>query len=303
MRRVLGFAAAALTVASAAYAQDPHAGHGASSSDPHAGHHMPAAQVAPPPPVDPHAGHGGHGAAASALPPIPTDFDADRFFSKAQMDAARAQLAREHGRITWSKITFENLEFRPGSPDSYAWEGRATFGGDIDRLMVKSRGEGDRKLERAEVDVLWTRAISPWFNFEAGVRQDLQHEGRTYASVGVDGLSPYEFDVEAAVFLSSHGDLSARLEGAHDYRLTQRLILEPRAEVKLAASTVRSQLVGAGLSRAELGVRLRYAITSAFAPYLGVEHERSFGRTARLMRAAGEDPRDTRLVIGMRTWF
>jgi copper resistance protein B len=283
----------------------------AAPADPHAGHDMPAqAPPAPQPaaPADPHAGHqmpapAPAPGAATEPPPIPSDFDADRYFPKAAMDAARARLAAEHGRFAWSKVMIDQLELRPGSPDGYAWEGKASFGRDIHRFVVKSRGEGERKLETAEVEALWSRAISPWFDIQAGLRQDLQKRGRTYATVGVDGLAPYEFDLDAALYLSSHGDLSARVEATHDFRVTQRLILQPRAEADLAASTVRLQGIGAGLSSVELGLRLRYAVTPEFAPYIGVEHERAFGRTARLLRAADEETRDTRFVVGLRAWF
>ena len=269
------------------------------------------AMVSPALAQDPHAGHDGPAAAAADAPadgaeppPIPIDHDADRYYPRAAMDAARAQLQQEHGRITWSKVMFEKLEVRPGSgPTGYAWEARASFGGDINRFVLKSRGDGDRKLDRAEVDALWGRAISPWFNLEVGLRQDLQRHGRSYATLGIDGLAPYDFDVNAALFLSQRGDVSARLEGAHDYRLTQRTIVEPRAEMNLAAQDVRDQGVGSGLSSVELGLRLRYAVTPEFEPYIGVEHRRDLGRTAKFTRATGRDARDTRFVVGLRTWF
>ena len=274
-------ALATLALASAAAAQDMHAGHGA------------------------HTGHEAHKAAAPQGPaPAPTDFDADRYFPKAEMDAARARLRREHGRMSWSKVTVDRLELRPGAgPDIYAWDGFASYGGDIDRFVLKSRGEGARKLEAAEVEALWGRAITPWFNLQMGGRQDLQHDGRTYGVVAVEGLAPYELHLDAALYLSTHGDLSARFEASHDYRVTQRLILQPRAEAHLSAENVPSQGVGAGLSHLELGLRLRYVLTPDWAPYLGVEHERALGRTARLARAAGENPRGTRLVVGLRAGF
>jgi len=287
MKATLGLVAlATLATASAASAQDPHAGHGAQAGDPHAGHeaHAPAAPQEP--------------------PPGPTAFDADRHFPKAEMDAARARLRHEHGHMAWSKVMIDRLELRPGAgPDIYAWDGFASYGGDIDRFVLKSRGEGDRKLQRAELEALWAHAIGPWFNLQMGGRQDLQHDGRTYGVVAVEGLAPYELHLDAALYLSTHGDLSARFEASHDYRVTQRLILQPRAEAHLSAQNVPSQGVGGGLSHLELGLRLRYAFAPDWAPYLGVEHERALGRTARLARAAGEDPRDTRLVIGLRAGF
>lgn len=260
----------------------------AQAADPHSGHQMPT-QATP----------GGE-----APPPFPTDHDADRYFPPQAMAAARDQLAREHGAITWSKVMLEKLELQPGSgPDGYAWEGRASFGDDINRLVVKSRGEGARDLDQAQVDVLYSRTISPYFNLEAGVRQDIEPHPRSYLALGLDGVGPYWFELDGSLFLSDRGDLTARVEAAYDLRLAQRLILEPRVEANLAAQDAPGQGIGSGLSSVELGLRLRYEIRPEVAPYVGVNYARRFGDTARLARAAGEDRADTRLVIGLRSWF
>ena len=146
--------------------------------------------------------------------------------------------------------------------------------------------------------------MGPYFNLEAGARQDFQpRPRRTYAVLGVEGLAPNWFDVEGRVFLSDKGDLTARLEGSYDLRLTQRLILEPRAEANLAAQDDASIGVGAGPSDLELGLRLRYALTPEFAPYVGGNWNHKIGDAADVARAAGEDVRSTRIVLGLRAWF
>ena len=53
----------------------------------------------------------------------------------------------------------------------------------------------------------------------------------------------------------------------------------------------------------DAGIRLRYEITRKFAPYIGVSWEKGFGRTASLMRAAGESDDAVRLAVGLRGWF
>ncbi len=308
----LGLAAA---TAAPAWGQtpDPHAHHHmaapaapAPTPDPHAGHVMPQA-----PDPDPHAGHNMAAAvpdttAGEAPPPVPADHAADKVFPPAEMAAARAVLFGEHGHMPWSKVLIDKAEYRPGGHgDGYAWDARASWGGDIDRFVLKSEGEGaSSRLEEAEVEALYSRAIGPYFNLEGGVRQDIQpRPRRTYAVLGVEGLAPYWFDVEGRLFLSDKGDLSARFEGSYDLRLTQRLILEPRAEANLAAQDDRATGVGSGLSDVELGLRLRYAVTPEFAPYVGVNYRRKFGDTADFARAAGEDAGETRLVLGLRAWF
>jgi copper resistance protein B len=268
-----------------------------------------AAAAATPALAQPH--HDGHNMGAMSPPagkppPPPSDHAADTVFPPAEMAAAREMLRHEHGDIRWSKLMVETLEYRPGhGEDGYGWRARASFGGDVDRLVLKSEGEGEGgDLERGEVQALYSHAIGPYFDLQAGVRQDFQSgPSRTFAAVGVDGLAPYGFELESALFLSNRGDLSARLEASTDLRLTQRLILEPRAEANLAAQDDRAAGVGSGLSELELGLRLRYAFRPEFAPYVGVNWSRTFGDTADFARADGRDVEQTRFVVGLRAWF
>jgi copper resistance protein B len=156
----------------------------------------------------------------------------------------------------------------------------------------------------AELQGLYSRAVARYTDLQVGVRHDFEPKAeRTYATVGFESQFPYWFDVEAAAFLSDRGDLIARLEGTYDLRLTQRVVLQPQAEVKLSAQRVPDLNLGSGLTHAELGLRLRYEIRREFAPYIGVAYERAFGTTADYLRAAGEDVRSTTFVIGLRAWF
>jgi copper resistance protein B len=246
--------------------------------------------------------HAGPPAAASSGP----DNAADAVWGAAVMAPIRRAIYSEHGSMAIGKLMIDRLEVQSGKGrDGYAWEGEAWYGGDYDRLWFKSQGEsGGGSIERAEVQALWSHAIDPWFNLQAGVRYDFRpRPDRAHLAVGVEGLAPYLFDVDAAVFLSDRGDLTARVEAEYDQRLTNRLILQPRGELNLAAQTIRSIRVGSGLSSIEAGVRLRYEIVPEFAPYLGVVYERSLGETARLSRATGEDVGGARIVVGVRAWF
>ena len=74
-------------------------------------------------------------------------------------------------------------------------------------------------------------------------------------------------------------------------------------ELNFAAQDVPENRIGAGLSDAELGLRLRYEITRQFAPYIGISYEAKTGQTARYARADGDDPTTTSFVAGLRLWF
>ncbi|WP_369807894.1 copper resistance protein B [Phenylobacterium sp. CCH9-H3] len=239
-------------------------------------------------------------------PPPPTDRAADRFFSAAAMDSAVAELRREHGAVITSKFMTNLAEYqaRKGA-DGYTWDAQAWFGGDINRFVLKSEGEGTRGegLEAAELQALYSRAVGVYTDVQVGIRQDFEPRNRTYATVGFESLFPYWFDVEGAVFLSNKGELLGRFEGSYDVRLTNRLILQPRAEFNLAAQNTVETKTGSGLSNAELGLRLRYEVRREFAPYIGVSWDRKFGKTADYARALGEDVEATSFVMGVRAFF
>ena len=240
-------------------------------------------------------------------PAPPTDHAADTIFGADQMAGSRTKLRHENGGVPAYSALFNLAEYRAQKGGgAYRWDGEGWFGGDINRLVVKSEGEGAFRqgVSSAEVQALYSRAVSPYFNLQAGVRQDIKPQpARSYATIGFEGIAPYWFEVAGAVFLSDKGDLLGRLEGYYDQRITQRLILQPRVELNFAAQNIPADGVGAGLSDAELGLRLRYEIKHEFAPYVGVSWDGKAGDTARYARAAGERVQGASLVLGIRAWF
>ena len=117
-----------------------------------------------------------------------------------------------------------------------------------------------------------------------------------------EGDAPFEIELDAALFLSDDGDLSARIEAEYEVLLTQRLILQPMIELDLAASDVPELAIESGLVSLEAGLRLRYEIDRQFAPYIGWEWEEALGSTADLLEAAGEETDSNGFVFGVRMW-
>lgn len=280
----------------------------------HTGHQMDAAQ-----PPGTHQGHDrdGHDAAIPQSGPPPEAFAgpehaADTLFPRETMAEARAALLPELGGAMHRLFSIDRLEARlANGDDGYVWEFNAWYGGDIDKLWIKSEGEGEfgGSLEEAEIQALWSHAIGPYFDVQAGIRYDIRpnsvHHGpdRAHAVLGIQGLAPYFFEIDMAGFLSDAGDLTARIEAEYDQRITQRLILQPRIELSLAAQDIPEIGIGSGLSGLEAGLRLRYEVVPEFAPYIGVEWQRQFGATADFSRAAGGDPDRTVFLAGVKLWF
>ncbi len=231
---------------------------------------------------------------------------AEAIYGPAAMREAREALHRENGGQSLFWLMADRAEYRARQGrDGFLWDVQGYYGGDIDKFWFKSEGEGSfgDKPEQAEVQALWSHAIAPFFDLQAGVRQDLAGPNRTHAVIGIQGLLPYLFEIDAAAFLSNKGDITARIEGEYEQRLTQRLTLQPRAEINLSVQDIPALGIGGGIDRAELGVRLRYEFAREFAPYIGISQEWKVGTSADFARAAGQDPSVANYVAGVRFWF
>ncbi|MCK6103961.1 copper resistance protein B [Brevundimonas diminuta] len=324
--------------AMAPQAADPHAGHDMSSmtpqaGNPHAGHDMSAMSQAgsqASSQADPHAGHDMSGMTSMGPPDVPTSANdagrppvppppaaalsgprhaADAIFGEAAMSSAREVLVRENGDIRTTAVVIDRLEagFGDGN-ENWAWDVGGWTGGDINRFWWKSEGGGDFGGDgevEGEVQALYSRAVAPFWDVQAGVRQDFREGGEdtTHLVLGIQGLAPYWFEVDGAAFLSTEGDLTARFEAEYDQRITQKLILQPRVEVEASASDIPELQLASGLTHVSAGVRLRYEFKKEFAPYVGVEWSSDLGGTADLTRAMGGEPEHTRVVVGVRAWF
>ncbi len=231
---------------------------------------------------------------------------ADTVWGAEAMEPARQAAAREIGGMKTGSLMVERFEARLGREDAYLWDLQAFWGGDIDKFAIKSEGEGSFDgggVDDAEIQALWSHAIGPFFDLQAGARVDVEPDTRSHLVLGVQGLAPYMWHVDAAAFLSDRGDLTARIEAEYDQKLTQRLILQPRAEFNLAAQDIAERGIGAGLSSFEAGLRLRYEIVREFAPYVGVEWEQKLGETRRIARADGERASSVAVLLGIRAWY
>lgn len=265
-----------------------------------------------------HEQHEAHGPAVQMNPhtrenqtPAPDRGDpryaADLYFDPAEMARAREQLRIENGQVITHATIVEQLEatFDDGE-EGYAWHAQGWYGGDIHRFWWKAEGEGvfDDDIEDAELQLLYSRAMTPYFDIQIGMRQSYAHDqNRTDLVLGVQGLAPYWFEIGATGFLSTDGDLTARAEAEYDLRLTQRLILQPSAEFNLSAQDIPDLEIGAGVTDVSVGLRLRYEFNRRFAPYVGVEWASALGETRNRRRAAGDDVDAARALMGVRAWF
>ena len=203
-------------------------------------------------------------------------------------------------------VGLDQIEWQDGDDGAVlAWGTKAWIGRDTGKLWLRAEGErSDGRTEHANAHALWGKAIAPWWDLVAGVRHDFAPgDGQTWAAIGVQGMAPYKFEVEATAYVGEGGRTAATVEAEYELLLTNRLILQPQVEAELFGKDDPARHVGSGLSEVTAGVRLRYEIRREFAPYVGVEWSRKFGATADYARDDGERVEDTRLVAGIKVWF
>jgi copper resistance protein B len=223
----------------------------------------------------------------------------------APLEPVHIEPIRDDRVLTY--LAADRLEWRGRGGDA-AWllDAEGWVGRDTAKLWVKLEGEAvtGEGVEEARAQVLYSRPLSRFWDVQAGLRRDQRPLApRTHAVLGVQGLAPYRFEVDAAVFLSDGGDLTARAEAEYDLLLTQRLVAQPRLEANAAAREVDDLGLGAGLNDVQVGFRLRYEVIPEVAPYVGVTYARRTGATAARSAAAGAEVASTALVAGVRLWY
>jgi copper resistance protein B len=255
----------------------------------HSGHVLPAPaparQLESIPPVEP-------------IPPI-TELDRAAAFPELAEHMA-------HGEALHAFWLIDKLEAWDADPGTgQAWELQGWIGGDLQRVWLRSEGERiDGTTESGDLEVLYGRSIARWWDVVAGVRHDFKPgASQDFAAIGVVGLAPYKFEVEATAYIGQAGQTAARFEAEYETLLSNRLILQWQAEAELYAQDDPRRGIGSGLSTVEAGLRLRYEFTRQFAPYFGLAWERACGGTADFRRDEGEAIDDTRFVAGLRVWF
>lgn len=289
LSRALLLAALVMSTPRPVSAQPPAEDHGAHqhtpAQTPPAGGSQPAAQTSAQPdvpgPVQP-----------------PTDGDRRAAFPEVEGHTL-------HDNQFRSFILFDQLEWQQGQVDGANWDVNGWLGYDRDRVWVRSEGDTVRgRLDRGEAHVLYGRAFARWWDVVAGVRQDVRPAAaQTWGAFGLQGLAPYWFEVQATAYVGPDWRTQFRFETQYEFFITNRVTLQPLLELRVNGKADPDRGLGAGLSSADYGLRLRYIVKREIAPYLGLTWSRLYFGTASAARSSGSSAGDTRLAFGLRLWI
>lgn len=215
-------------------------------------------------------------------------------------------IAHEGDDPVLARVMIDQFEWRNSDEiDPYVLEAQAWIGKDLHKLWLKADIERvDGETEEAEIQALYSQAIAPFWDLQWGVRLDLKPTPvREWGVIGIQGLAPYFFEIDAALFIGDSGDIAAHLSAEYEWMFTQKVVLSPEISVNFYGQNDLHRLTGSGLSDGQAGLRLRYEIRREFAPYVGVNWTKSFGNTADFVGDHGEPTSDTQWVAGVRAWF
>lgn len=278
---------------------------------------VPAHAQEPDPHADHHGAHGetsGQRAAGTGHRPDDASSDLPAFIAPVTDEMREAAFPHVHGHAAHDTrvnafVLFDGIEWRSGrAQDGVAWRNTGWVGGDIHRLWFRTEGDaGDGSLRHAQVQALYGVAVARWWDVVVGVRQDVRPAAATWLAFGIQGLAPGFFHVEATGYIGSEARTAAHAEVSYDLLLTNRLVLQPTAELTLYGRDHETLGLARGFSSGEAGLRLRYHLTREVAPYVGVTWVRAIGAASDASHGATTPPRDVRwapgLVTGVRVWF
>ena len=203
----------------------------------------------------------------------------------------------------------EQFEYRDGDngENVFVWDFDFVIGTDELKFVWRSEAEivdGSGEFEGLENQLRLQYPVSTFFDAVVGVHAITPDNlpDRYNAVVGLKGLAPGFFEVDADLYLSDNSFF--RFEAEYEGLITNRVILTPSIELTVPLADDLAYGQAAGGATVEAGLRLSYDLVDrAISPYIGINYEKSFGGTADLIRASGEENGVTSIVFGTRLMF
>ncbi len=190
------------------------------------------------------------------------------------------------------------------------WDVDVWRGQDLSKFWLKTSGEiAGSEVERANLELVYSHAISAYWDQQLGVRHDIKPDlggsKRNWISYGFIGTAPYFVAVDARVFVGEESSSQLLIELEREMMITQQWVLTPELDIIANGRTNRRYGEGSGLAEIEFGLRLGYEHKGnrKLQPFIGIRARQFFGSTKRLVSSRGGASSDVEAVIGIHSWF
>jgi copper resistance protein B len=194
----------------------------------------------------------------------------------------------------FAHVFVNELEWQ--SADRLAWDAEGWAGSDINQLALRSEGDSEKGAS-SQNELLYRRALTAFFDGTAGMREDSgPHAHRTWAGAGVEGVAPYFLAVSGTLYVSDAAHVTGKLSASEEVAITQNVTGELRLQAQLYSRAEPADEAPAWQPQLQAGVRVRYAISRRFTPYLGLTYERE--QTQSVNAREGWHG-----LLGLRAWF
>ena len=204
----------------------------------------------------------------------------------------------------------ELLDYRVSDTgrDEIGWDAQGWVGSDDHKLWWKTEGDAvfdGPDVGAADLQLLYATPATAFWYFQVGLQlEEAWRPGRTHerfaAVVAMQGIAPYRFDLEPALFITDDGDVLPQLTASYNVYLTQRLVLQPRMELNASLQDVPEEALGAGLTIGRFDLRLWYEPRREIAPYVGVRYHALFGETGNIAERSGAEDHELFFLAGLR---
>ena len=209
-----------------------------------------------------------------------------------------------------TKVKGEMEYFQEDGDDVFEWDIDTWRGQDLRKFWFKTAGEyADSEVENANIELVYSRAVTAFWDQQFGVRQDFDADPETNArrwlSFGYIGTAPYFVDVDARIFVGEQSSTQLFIELERELMITQAWVLTPELDIVANGRTNERFSEGSGLAEIEFSLRLGYEHNGnrKFQPFIGVEAKTHFGATKRLIKSSGGSNSESFFTLGLHYWF
>ena len=217
---------------------------------------------------------------------------------------------REHGGQIYQATAIKNAWIvDDDGRGSASTELKTWVGSDKNKIFIQAHVEkAESEKTQTETKLLYSRNVADFWDVQTGVRYQYQPEqkhdkNQWDAVLGLHGLAPYFFEIEAYIYAGQNQRWQLSLETTRDVLFTQKLIAQPYLNADVIFNDESSYANKSGLSKLQIGLQTRYEINKKLMPFVDVAYAYHKGAEQTPWQAASESEKGWLYATGLTLKF